>query len=61
MCVSLSRLPLLPPTCPCLHPLRLLLLLLLSCGRDAVLAEGHTLALDPNAFVVLPESAAVAQ
>lgn len=29
--------------------------------RDAVLAEGHTLVLDPNAFVVLPESAAVAQ
>jgi hypothetical protein len=29
--------------------------------RDAVLADGHQLALDPNFFVILPESAAVAQ
>jgi hypothetical protein len=29
--------------------------------RDAVLGEGHELQLDPNGFVVLPESAVVAQ
>jgi thiol:disulfide interchange protein len=28
---------------------------------DAVLAEGHELTLDPNAFVILPESAVMAQ
>lgn len=32
----------------------------ISQHRDAVLAEGHELVLDPNAFVILPESAAVA-
>jgi hypothetical protein len=29
--------------------------------REAVLADGHELQLDPNLFVVLPESAIVAQ
>lgn len=29
--------------------------------RDAVLAEGHELALDPNFFVLLPDSVVVAQ
>ena len=29
--------------------------------RDAVVSEGHQLQLDPNGFVVLPESAAVPQ
>lgn len=29
--------------------------------KEAVIAEGHELQLDPNSFVVLPESAVVAQ